>query len=82
MNLLPYIPFYNYRTKWTAKALDNIKTARNNTEVEDYYGDKMSWDVIEYYLLMAYDYEFFGSDWGPGLRICPTDLRRYYTNML
>ena len=81
MNLLPYIPYYDYRTKWINTALNNAKTVNNNVELKDYWNEDMSWDVIEYYLHLAYDKIFFDRCWGPGLRIVPTDLKSYYKNI-
>ena len=74
MNLYPYIPFYNYRTFWIRDYLNTLKTITNNKLIKDYDDIDMSWEVVEYYLGLAYNSIYFGISGGPGLRIIPTDL--------
>lgn len=76
MNLYPYIPFYNYRKLWVNRYLNELQAMQCGKLVKDYYETEMSWEVVEYYLKLAYDYMYFGESWGPGLRMVPTDLVR------
>lgn len=74
MNLYPYVPFYNYRKKWINYYLDELKIITNENFIKDYYNIDMSWELIEYYLELAYDSIYFGIPCGSGLRIYPRDL--------
>ena len=74
MNLYPYIPFYNYKYRWVNYYLVELKKMTDGTFIKDYYNVDMSWDVVEYYLELAYDSIYFGNPCGPGLRMVTREL--------
>lgn len=78
INLLPYIPFYDYRKIWVEKKLNLIKENRKNQLIDDAYGEKMSWSVVEYYLFLLYDEKYFDESPGPGLRMSISNLNQYF----
>jgi len=69
--ILANIPFYNkyHREKFIADKLNILKL--KYPVIKDLYGDEMHWDVVKYYLLLAYDNKFYEIPCGPGLRIHP-----------
>ncbi len=78
MNLLPYIPFLNYRQHWKNKNLNKLKS--KYTVIKDDENNEMGWSVIDYYLLLAYDEYYFNIDPGEGLRMSPNKLHKLTKN--
>lgn len=74
MNLQPYIPFTNYKKYWINEKLEKLKNHYNNKKIKDCWNCEMSWEIVEYYLGLAYNYYYFGINPGIGLRINPMDL--------
>ena len=74
MNLYPYLPFYNYKVFWVNYYLNELKIMTDGKLIKDVYYEEISWDVIEYYLTLAYDFIYFGNPCGPGLRMVTSDL--------
>jgi hypothetical protein len=72
--LLSNIPFYwvTHKKNYVSTKLNVLKN--KYTSIKDKNNNKMSWDVIEYYLVLAYEYKFYGLSSGPGLRIEPIDI--------
>ncbi len=77
INILPYIPFLNYKKKWINNNLEIIKSKRNNEFFKDNDG-LISWDVVEYTLSLYYDRKYYDSLKSyRGLRLTPANLREY-----
>ena len=75
MNVLPYVPFLGYRDRWIKQNLDKLKQIHHGQNMKDDLGEDMSYNVVEYYLCLAYDYTYFGSCMGLcGLRTNPLSL--------
>lgn len=74
-NLLPYIPFYNYKRIWINKKLNKLKLKYGDKFIKDSQGDDIGWNVIKYYLIFAYDFTFFNEPiYSEGLRMHPLEL--------
>lgn len=80
-NVLPYVPFINYRKKWINDKLNLIKSKRNNQMFKDKDGDVIDWSVVEYTLCLYYNQKYFNSlDTYIGLRLNLHQLIPYLEN--
>jgi hypothetical protein len=57
-NLLSYIPIYSimHRDTYVSNKLNILKNKFNSIKDKNNY--EMSWEVVEYYLILAYEYKF------------------------
>lgn len=77
-NLLPYIPFLNYKETWINEKLILIQTKRNHKLLIDDEGYEIDWDIVKFALRMYYGEKFFGSRHPyDGLRLNPYRLMAY-----
>lgn len=78
LNILPYVPFLNYKQMWLNKKLNQIKLKRNNIMLKDIEGNEIDWSVVEYMLSIYYNMKYFNSDEDcDGMRLHPEELEQY-----
>ena len=78
LNILPYVPFLNYKQMWLNEKLNQIKLRRNNIMLKDIEGSEIDWSVVEYMLSIYYNMKYFNSDEDCyGMRLHPEELEKY-----
>lgn len=73
--IFAHIPYYSntHRQNFIANKMAILQT--HYPVIYDEYGDVISWDVIEYYLILAYNWKYYGrSPRCAGLRLYPDSL--------
>ena len=78
LNILPYIPLFNYKQMWLNDNLNKIKSNRNYIMFKDVEGSDIDWSVVEYSLSILYNMKYFNSDEDCyGMRLHPEKLEKY-----
>ncbi len=72
--LLAHVPIYKqyHKNKFVENKLKLLKQSRK--PINDIYGEKIEWNIIEEYLGLAYDKKYYGIQWNYNLRISPGKL--------